>query len=73
MGFGNKKLVIYSAANAHGYITCIVHRLVYNPDSYAVYIGDDVVAPRTGGIDFFDDSNCSFSKSVFFMFFCLLF
>lgn len=56
MGFGNKKLVIYSAANAHGYITCIVHRLVYNPDSYAVYIGDDVVAPRTGGIDFFDDA-----------------
>ena len=56
MSFGNKKLVIYSAANAHGYITCVVHRLLYNSDSYCVYIGDDIVAPRTGGIAFFDDS-----------------
>lgn len=56
MGISDKKIVIYSAANAHGYITCVGHRLLYSADKYAVYIGDDVVATRAGGINLFDDS-----------------
>lgn len=51
----NKKLIVYSAANAHGYLTCIVHRLLFNKDSYAVYIGDDCTAKRTGGLELFSD------------------
>lgn len=52
----NKKIVIYSAANAHGYFTCIVHRYLYNRDSYAVYVGDKDTAERSGGAGFFDDA-----------------
>lgn len=51
---GNKKIVIYSAANPHGYFTSIIHRLLYNHDSYAVYIGDEGTATRAGGLELFD-------------------
>ena len=49
----NKKLVIYSAANAHGYITCITHRLLYNSTAKAVIVLDKYV-PNIGKI-YFDD------------------
>ena len=46
-----KKLVVYSAANAHGYITCIVHRLLYNSTAKAIIVLDKYV-PNTGAIYF---------------------
>ena len=49
-------IIVYSAANAHGYLTCIVHRMLHKKYDYAIYIGDNVVAPRTGGLDIFDDN-----------------
>lgn len=49
------KKVIYSAANAHGYFTSIIHRIMYNPDSYAIYIGDIGTATRAGGTELFDE------------------
>ena len=52
----DKKIVIYSAANAHGYFTCIVHRYLYNRNSYAVYVGDNATVARAGGIELFDDN-----------------
>lgn len=56
MSADKKKIVIYSAANAHGYFTCIVHRYLYNRDAYAVYVGDHATVGRAGGINLFDDS-----------------
>lgn len=56
IGLEGKKLIIYFAANAHGYLTCIVHRLLYNKENFAVYVGDNSTAPRTGGLDLFDDN-----------------
>lgn len=51
-----KKIVIYSAANAHGYFMSIVHRMIYNADAFAVYIGDNGTVNRAGGIELFDDN-----------------
>lgn len=49
------KKVIYSAANAHGYFTSIIHRMMYNADSYAIYIGDIGTVTRAGGKELFDE------------------
>lgn len=47
----DKKIVLYSAANTHGDICCLIHKLLYNRDSYAIYIG---ASSQTRGLEFYD-------------------
>lgn len=52
---GPEHVVVYSAANAHGYFTAIIHRMLFHHDAYAVYIGDKGTVSRAGGIELFDE------------------
>lgn len=50
----DKKIVVYSATNAHGYLMSVVHRLKYHKNDFAIYVGEKESALRCGGNDIFD-------------------
>ena len=52
--FNTKKIIVYSATNAHGYLTCLIHRLKFHKNDFAIYVGEKESALRCGGNELFD-------------------